>query len=65
MLEQWEVERMLAWRKRAAQVASKARLTGSPEFTAQAANAKLAKASGYRPAGVSRKRLPRENGELF
>lgn len=65
MIEQWEVERALAWKRRASKVASKARLLGSPEFTAKVASVKLAKANAYRPTGVSRKRLPRENGELF
>lgn len=65
MLTDWEVERALAWRRRASKVASKARLLGSPGFTSKVASEKLAKATAYRASGVSRKRLPRENGELF
>lgn len=49
MLEQWEVERALAWRRRASKVASKSRLLGSPEFTAKAAAAKLAAIADRKP----------------
>mgnify|MGYP003350352866 FL=1 len=65
MLEQWEVERMLAWKRRAPKTESMMRLLGSPEFTRKAAGAKLAEARHYRPTCVSRKRLPAQNGELF
>ena len=65
MLTDWEVERALAWRRRASKVASKARLLGAPGFTSKVASEKLAKANAYRTSGVSRKLPAHETGSLF